>query len=72
MSLNSFLDEYTKKYKCILIVDESIKIKNHNALRSQHINLIARNCEYKFILNGTAISKDETDLFNQFYFFAFT
>lgn len=68
VSLNSFLDEYTKKYKCILVVDESIKIKNHNALRSQHINLIARNCEYRFILNGTAISKDETDLFNQFYF----
>lgn len=66
--LNSFLLEYVKKYKCMLVVDESLKIKNIRAIRSTNIIRLGGYCEYKFILNGTPISRDEKDIFGQWYF----
>lgn len=53
--------------KVYLIVDESTKVKNFNALRTQNIISLAEKCEYKAVLNGTPITKNEADLFSQFY-----
>lgn len=50
-----------------LIVDESSLVKNPYALRSKNIVRIAERCKYKLVLNGTPISKNEADLFNQFF-----
>lgn len=66
--LNSFLLEFVQKYRCLLVVDESLKIKNINAIRSSNIIRLGEYCKYKFILNGTPISRDEKDLFGQWYF----
>lgn len=68
VALNSFLYNYVQEYNCLLVVDESSKIKNHFCVRSENINRLGEYCTYKFILNGTPITKDEGDLFNQFYF----
>ena len=56
-----------EKKRVFLIVDESSLIKNHAAIRSQHITAIAEKCPYKLILNGTPVTKCEADLFSQFY-----
>lgn len=48
-----------------LIVDESNLVKNHKAKRTQNIMRLAEDCQYKLILNGTPISKNEADLFAQ-------
>lgn len=53
--------------KTYLIVDESTLVKNHKALRTQHITAIAERCKYKLILNGTPITKFEADLYAQWY-----
>lgn len=53
--------------KVYLVVDESTKVKNFNALRTQNIISLAEKCEYKAVLNGTPITKNEADLFSQFY-----
>ena len=50
-----------------LIVDESILVKNSNAIRTQRIINISQKCKYKLILNGTPVSKYEADLFAQWY-----
>lgn len=50
-----------------LIVDESTLVKNHRALRTQHITQMAEKCKYKLILNGTPITKLEADLYAQWY-----
>lgn len=50
-----------------LIVDESNLVKNHNALRTKNIIRLSEYCKYKLILNGTPISKNEKDLFSQWY-----
>ena len=64
---NAYLRDFAGKYKCMLIVDESLLIKNPNAKRTQNIEKIAELCPYRLILNGTPISRNEADLFAQFY-----
>lgn len=65
--LNCAMMNLAVQEKCYLIVDESLLVKNPYALRSQNITRLAEICEYKLILNGTPISKNEPDLFQQFY-----
>lgn len=59
--------EMVKQYKTYLIVDESNLVKNKFATRTDRIIDIAANCTYKLILNGTPISRNEADLFAQWY-----
>lgn len=59
--------ELVKKYKVYLIVDESNLVKNKLAIRTERIITISSFCKYKMILNGTPISKNEADLFAQWY-----
>lgn len=58
--------DLVQRYNVMLIVDESTLIKNHNALRSVHIQQLADGCRYRMILNGTPVTKCEADLFSQF------
>lgn len=53
--------------KVYLIVDESNLVKNHHAKRTQNIIRLSEYCSYKLILNGTPISRNEADLFSQWY-----
>jgi len=55
------------KKKTMLIVDESNLVKNHFAKRTKRIYEIGLMCQYRLILNGTPISKNEADLFAQWY-----
>lgn len=50
------------------IVDESLKIKNREAKRTQRIINIGKVSEFKLILNGTPISKNTLDLYTQMEF----
>lgn len=50
-----------------LIVDESNLIKNPLAYRTKNIIELSNYCKYKLILNGTPISRNEADLFAQWY-----
>lgn len=53
--------------KCFLIVDESNLVKNHFAKRTKRIAELAKSCPYRLILNGTPVSKNEADLFAQWF-----
>lgn len=59
--------QYVTEGNCYLIVDESLLVKNPNALRTKNIIRLSQMCQYKLILNGTPISRTEADLFAQFY-----
>jgi SNF2 family DNA or RNA helicase len=54
--------------KVFCVVDESITIKNSNALRTNRIIAIGKKCEYRLILNGTPVSKNIIDLWAQMEF----
>ena len=58
---------YVQKRPTMMIVDESNMVKNPWAIRSKRIVNLSEICKYKLILNGTPVSKNEADLFNQFY-----
>lgn len=62
-----YLLSLAENKRCFLVVDESLLIKNPKAKRTQHIQMIADKCPYRIILNGTPISRNEADLFSQFY-----
>lgn len=61
------LQEYVQSMPTYLVVDESLLVKNPFAYRTQRIIDISRKCAYKLILNGTPISRNEADLFSQWY-----
>ena len=64
---NSYLLELVKNKRCYLIVDESNLVKNHKAKRTQNIIRLSEYCTYKLILNGTPVTRNEADLFAQWY-----
>ena len=64
---NAYLYQIVKTNECGLVIDESLLIKNHRALRTKNTIRIAKFAKYKLILNGTPTSKDERDLYSQFY-----
>jgi SNF2 family DNA or RNA helicase len=51
-----------------IVVDESLKIKNWDAIRTKRIIELGRVAEYKLILNGTPLSRNILDLWAQMDF----
>lgn len=51
-----------------IVADESIFIKNENSKRYRRLMDIAKHSHYRLILNGTPITKDEWDIYNQMNF----
>lgn len=54
--------------RCFIIADESIFIKNEETKRYKRLVNIRNKCEYALILNGTPLTKNEYDLYNQMNF----
>jgi SNF2 family DNA or RNA helicase len=52
----------------MVIVDESLKIKNWDAKRTRRIVELGKLAQYKLILNGTPLSRNLLDLWPQFEF----
>ncbi len=65
--LYGILYKYVSGGRAMLVVDESNLVKNSRAIRTQKITSIAEACPYRIILNGTPISRNEADLFAQWY-----
>lgn len=51
-----------------IVVDESLKIKNSAAKRTQRILKLGENAKYKLILNGTPVSRNIMDIYTQMEF----
>lgn len=61
--------EDLRKYdRPFIIVDESLKIKNLSAKRTQRVISLGHHAEYKLILNGTPLSRNLLDLYPQMLF----
>lgn len=66
-----YLQTYKKislSWNPVIIVDESLKIKNLNAKRTQRIMELGKMVTYRFILNGTPLSRNLLDLKGQMDF----
>ncbi len=60
--------EQLKNKNLFIVADESIFIKNEETKRFNRVMEMARNSQYRLILNGTPITKNEWDLYNQMEF----
>ena len=60
--------EKIENKKAFIVVDESLKIKNMRAKRTQRILELGKHSEYRLILNGTPVSKNILDLWTQMQF----
>lgn len=69
-SARTYLNLYEKlqTVNAFIVVDESLKIKNWGAKRTQRIIELGKHCEYKMILNGTPISRNLLDVWAQMEF----
>lgn len=61
------LNELENK-KSFIVADESIFIKNEETKRFKRLCELRSKCKYALILNGTPLTKNEWDLYNQMYF----
>lgn len=61
------LNELENK-KIFIVADESIFIKNEDTKRFKRLCELRNKCEYALILNGTPLTKNEWDLYNQMEF----
>lgn len=61
------LNEIENK-KVFIVADESIFIKNEDTKRFKRLCELRKKCEYALILNGTPLTKNEWDLYNQMEF----
>jgi hypothetical protein len=62
------LFNFAQAHDCFIVVDESLKIKNNDAKRTQRIIEIGKYAKYKLVLNGTPISKNILDIWAQMEF----
>lgn len=65
-----YLETFRKveRGRSFIVVDESLKIKNQEAKRTQRILKLGELAEYRLILNGTPVSKNVLDLWTQMQF----
>ena len=61
-------NQINRTLNTFIVVDESIKIKNHDAKRTKRLLELSKMAEYKLILNGEPITRDLLDIWAQFQF----
>jgi SNF2 family DNA or RNA helicase len=59
---------FQRFHRCMAVVDESSRIKNWKARRTQNVAEIGGDCLYRMILTGTPVTQGLEDLFGQFLF----
>lgn len=60
--------EFLNTFECMMVVDESTRIKNPNSVRTKKIIKLGRSAKARRILSGTPMPKAPSDLFSQFDF----
>lgn len=57
-----------KSGDCLLVIDESTRIKNPDAIRTKTLTALGKISTYRRILTGTPVTKGPEDLYGQFSF----
>jgi SNF2 family DNA or RNA helicase len=62
------LQKCKKATKAFIVCDESLKIKNYEAKRTNRLLELSKHSQYRLILNGTPLSRNLLDLWSQMQF----
>lgn len=63
-----FLKRFLQTFDCMLVVDESSRIKNPDAVRTKNLCKLGDLAKYKRILTGTPVTNSPFDYYSQFMF----
>ena len=63
-----YLARFVLNHNCMIICDESSRIKNPTASRTKKAIAASMDCEYKLIMTGTPITQGMHDLYSQYRF----
>jgi len=69
-SQNAFAvcEKFLKRRKCMMVVDESSRIKTPSATRTKKVIRLGRLAKYRRIMTGTPVTQSPFDLYSQFMF----
>jgi SNF2 family DNA or RNA helicase len=62
------LERFSQTFNAFAVIDESQRIKNPKAVRTEKLLKIRRRFPRRRILSGTPVTKSPFDIFSQFYF----
>ncbi len=62
------LYELLSRHNCLLVIDESQKIKNHSAKRTKFLIKMGLLAKYRRICTGTPVTRGVEDIYSQFMF----
>lgn len=63
-----YMDKFVRAHNSQQVVDESHKIKGHDATRAENIVILGREDKYKAIMTGSPVVLGLTDLYMQFQY----
>ena len=62
------LESCLKQFRCMVVIDESSRIKNPSAMRTKFLIQVCRSATIRRILSGTPVTKGIENLYSQFKF----
>lgn len=62
------LEDCLDRFRCMVVVDESSRIKHPSAKRTRYLTKACRDASYRRILSGTPVTQGMEDLYSQFGF----
>lgn len=65
---DAYLEKLLTKRKCLLVLDESARIKNPKAKRTIRVLARGKHAKYRRILTGTPVANSPFDIYTQFSF----
>lgn len=65
---HGLVERFIMAHRCMIVLDESSRIKNPQAGRTKKAQSLATGCTYSVILTGTAITQGMEDLYSQYRF----
>lgn len=63
-----YLTQLLKRFKCMLVIDESTRIKTPGSLRTKNALKLAELAKYRRIMSGAPVTKGYEDLYSQLKF----
>tara|TARA_R110000851_G_scaffold126847_1_gene258598 strand:+ start:667 stop:2625 length:1959 start_codon:yes stop_codon:yes gene_type:complete len=60
--------DFAALHKCMIVIDESSRVKTPSAKRTKNITKLGRKAKYKRIMSGTPVTQGPLDLYGQFRF----
>ena len=64
----AFAEQVLRRRTCLLVADESARIKNPSAKRTKRVMQLSRMCEYRRAMTGTPVSNSPFDIHSQLAF----